>query len=505
MQLLNTDKTKEFEELTSLLQDRKWRLNNLYYVRDEKGNKVLFKLNSTQEWLIDNMWYLSIVVKARQLGVTTFYTIFYLDQVLFSENKIAGIIAHRQEDMKKIFRNKIMFALNNLPPWVRAQIGTPTVETANELVFENGGNIFVSMTTRSQTPNFLHISEYGYICAKTPEKAEEILNGAINSVHSGQMISIESTAEGREGHFYRLAMDAEKKRKEGRQLTPLDFKMFFFPWWWDLRYVLTQTDLVSISAGDKDYFATLEAKHNIFLTPEQKAWYVKKKETLSDGIMSQFPSTLDEAFSITLEGAYYAKEMARVYQDRRIGFFPVDPLHEVNIVWDLGMNDSNVLTFYQEIGPEIRFVDYYENSGYGLEHYVGIIRSKNYRIGRNVLPHDVAVRDLSTGLSREQFLWNLGLRNTQIVPKTSIEDGIEKTRQLFSRFRFNEETTKQLSDHLHNYRRDFDKNLGIWKNQPRHDKSSHGADTIRTLAVSYNEPTFDNDGKGGVHIESFFT
>lgn len=506
MQLLDKEAQKQFDELTENLSNHKWRLNNLYYIRDEKGRKVQFKLNSAQEWLVDNMWYMSLVVKARQLGITTFYTIFYLDQILFSENKIAGIIAHRQEDMKRIFRGKILFAMQNMHPWMQQYIGTPTIDTANELMFKNGGNIFVSMTTRSNTPNFLHISEYGYICAHTPDKADEILHGAINSVHAGQMVSIESTAEGREGHFYRLAMDAERKRKEGAKLTPLDFKSFFFPWWWDLRYTLGDSAHVVIAKEDKEYFETLKSKHGINLTPGQQAWYVKKKETVGEGVWAQYPSTIDEAFAVTLEGAYYAKEMTRVFQERRIGFFPVDPAAEVNVVWDLGMNDMMVLVFYQLIGAEIRFVDYYENSGYGLEHYANYLRSKGYRYGKHLLPHDAAVRDLSGGgVSRQQILWDLGVRNTEIVPKpNSIQDGIEKVRQIFHKFRFNAETTKQLTDHLHNYRRDFDRNMGVWKSTPRHDNSSHGSDAIRTLAASYVEPFFDDGTGSGVNIQSFY-
>ena len=130
------------------------------------------------------------------------------------------------------------------------------------------------------------------------------------------------------------------------------------------------------------------------------------------------------------------------------------------------------------------------------------MRSKGYRYGRNILPHDGAVRDLSTGIRREQFLWDLGVRNTYVTPKGGIAEGIEKVRQLFPRFRFNEETTKQLTDHVHNYRRDFDKSLGVWKNSPRHDGSSHASDCLRTLAESYQEISMDM--AGGVNIVSFF-
>ena len=125
----------EISKLQETVGNRKWRLNNLYYVKDENGNKVLFKMNKVQEYLHDNLWFFNIVPKARQLGITTFFAILYLDQVLFSKNKTAGIIAHRQEDMKKIFKNKIKFAWDNLHPWLKAQIGEPDTNTANELIW----------------------------------------------------------------------------------------------------------------------------------------------------------------------------------------------------------------------------------------------------------------------------------------------------------------------------------------------------------------------------------
>jgi len=492
--------------LRERLGDHKWRLNNLYFIRDKKGNKVQFRLNQAQTYMIDNLWYMNIIVKARQLGMTTFFTIFYLDQVLWSKNKMAGIIAHREEDMRRIFRDKILFALKNLHPWLKTLVGDPTVQTASELVFKNGGNIFVSMSTRGGTPNFLHISEYGYICAHDPNKAEEILQGAINSVDAGQMVSIESTAEGRQGHFYRLLMDAEKKRKMGQQLTPLDFKSFFFPWWIDPLYTLDESIPVVITDEMKMYFSVLENKHKVMLSKGQKNWYIKKKDTTGDGMYEQFPSIIEECFMVNIKGAYYSNEMSRVYEENRIGFFPIDTKYEVNIAWDLGFNDMNVLVFYQEIGEEIRFVDFYENNNYGLEHYVNIIKDKEYRIGKNILPHDVAVHDSSLGITRQQFLWDLGLRNIFVMEKIGVAVGIEKTRSLFKRFRFNEGSTTKLVEGLHNYRRDYNKKLGVEMDTPRKDGNDHRADAVRMLALNYTEKQFNVYGEEdtSINTQSFF-
>jgi hypothetical protein len=496
----------ELDSLKENLKNFKWRLNNLYYVRDKHGNKVLFKMNKTQEYVCDNLWYMNIITKARQLGMTTFFTIFYLDQVLWSKDKIAGIIAHKQEDMKKIFRGKILFAFNNLDPIIKEMVGKPVIQTATELVFDNGGEIFVSLSTRGGTVNFLHISEFGYICRHDPLKAEEIVNGAINSVHAGQMVSIESTAEGRAGYFYDFVQVAENKRKLGKKLTALDFKSFFFPWFLDPSYTIEEQEQYILDQDDVDYFKKLEEITNVPLTKGQMVWYAKKKETLArqdiTKLYTQFPSTIDEAFMASIEDAYYARLIGKLYLEKRAGFFPCDPRAEVHIAWDLGMNDKTVMIFFQEIGQEIRIIDHYSNNNEGLEHYTRVMADKGYKYGRCYLPHDAAVRDLSTGVSREQFMWDLGVRNTVVIPKASVQDGIEKVRQILYRCTFYDIKTQPLLDSLQNYKKDKSKTTGEAMNTPRHDQYSHDADAFRVMAMAvsqFGQSSVSND----INIQSF--
>jgi hypothetical protein len=489
------------ETLKEKLGDRKWRINNLYFVKDEHGKKVQFKMNPIQEFLHDNLWYFNIVPKARQLGISTFFCILYFDQVLFSENRTAAIICHKQEDAKKFFRNKIKFAWENLHPWLRNKIGEPNTDSAGELVFTNCSSISVATSTRSGTVQLLHISEFGYICQHFPEKAEEIVSGAINSVHAGCMVSIESTAAGREGYFYEFCMQAERNRKEARSLTELDWKIFFFPWYLDERYQLPTADFIIADEYHK-YFDQLEQRYKIILTNAQKRWWVKKKETNKDKMFAEFPSTLDEAFSVSMEGAYYAKEMARVYSSRRIQILPAVSNSPIDVWWDLGVNDFMVLIFVQTVGATIRFVDLYYNHGEGLEHYAKVLEEKGYRYGKFVLPHDINVKDMSTGKTRKQKLYELGITNVQVAPKLKIEDGIEIVRGLFRRFYFDEEKTLKLYEALGNYRKEWDNKLGVFKDQPRHDENSHFCDAIRTGASVWREESnlgsdeeYDSDSK----------
>jgi len=478
--------TKEEEELFINLKDFRWRLNNLYYIKTKEGKVIKFKLNWAQQLLLDNIWFFNIILKARQLGMTTFACIFYLDQILFSSNKTAGIIAHRREDAQRFFRDKVKFAWDHLPDVLKVYLGPPNTDSSNELSFPNGSKIFTSTSTRSGTVNFLHISEFGPLSAKYPAKAEEIVAGAINSVEAGQMITIESTACGKHGKFFEFCEEAQKMQKLGEELSPLDFKFFFFTWWKHPGYRLKGK--FTISTKYKEYFQNLKQKYGIKLDDEQKHWYIKKANKNKDAMFSEYPSTPEEAFQATVKGAYYASQMAKVYEDKRILPVPWDSRFPVCTSWDLGMNDKNVIIFFQSVNNQIRIIDYYENSGEGLSHYMKILGSKPFVYDFHLLPHDIEVKELGTGQTRKKTLQELGMQNIKIVKRTAnVLDGIEAVRKLFSRFFFDSSKTAKLVIALAGYRKEFNELLGEFGNTPKHDKFSHAADAMRTLAEGWKE------------------
>jgi hypothetical protein len=499
--------TKEEQELRENLKDASWRIANLYYVKDKKGNKVRFKPNFAQLYLLNNLWFFSIILKARQLGVTTFFCIVFLDQVLWNAHKTAGIIAHKDRDAKKIFKDKIKFAWDNLPGDLRSQLGPPNTDSAGELSFPNGSSIFVSTSTRGGTIQYLHVSEFGYICAHYPQKAEEIVTGSINSVEQGMVVTIESTAEGRSGYFFDFCEDAQRLEALARELTPLEFRFFFFPWWKNEEYQLVG-DII-ITTEYKEYFAMLSQKHAILLTKEQKNWYIAKKALNGEKMFAEYPSIPEEAFHASIQGAYYATQMMKVHESRRIMRIPYDASLPVDTWWDLGMNDKNVCIFTQVVGNEIRFIDYYENSGEGLAHYVKMLQEKAYVYGKHTFPHDINVKELGTGQSRYKTLLDLNMRNIRTVERTkSVVDDIEAVRKLFSRFYFDEESTKKLTTALEAYRKQWNDKTGEFMNSPLHDGHSHACDAMRTLARGMGNASLGAIGEGnpdeGVVSSDFF-
>lgn len=186
------------------------------------------------------------------------------------------------------------------------------------------------------------------------------------------------------------------------------------------------------------------------------------------------------------DGAYFAKFI----DDSQILDFPLEPGIPVDTYWDLGMADATAIWFVQRIGTEVRVVHSYENQGEGLQFYVNYIhdwRNKNQVVmGQHYAPHDIAVRELGTGVSRLESARKMGI-NFRVAPKLSIEDGIHAVRQILPKCYFHKTSCKEGLQALKRYRKEFDEKRGVYKTQPLHDWSSHFADAFRYFAVSYRK------------------
>jgi hypothetical protein len=496
-------------ELKEKLGDQKWRLNNLYKIKDKKGQVVTFKMNEAQEKLYDSMHFRNVILKARQLGFTTFIDIYILDVCLFNGNIRAGIIAHHVDDAKAIFEEKIKFPYDNLDPQLKKALEAKT-DRSNEMKFANNSTIRVSTSFRSGTLQYLHVSEFGKIAAKYPDKADEIITGAMEAVPLEGMVFVESTAEGREGAFYDMCMEAKKLKDMHRKITNLDFRFHFYPWHENPEYHMS-TEGVVVTEEDANYFRDLEGQ-GINLTDEQKAWWVKKYATLGDKMFREHPSYPEEAFKASLMGAYYGKVITELRRKGRIGDVPQEPGFPVHTFWDLGMRDHTSIWFMQIIGSQKRIIDYYANSGEGLHHYANVLADRGYTYGVHYLPHDVGVRELGTGTTRLETLQNLGVSPINKVdrPKNSSQmlDQIEQTRNFLSTC-WIDEAKCDSGEHaglkcLENYCKEWDDKLGTFKDKPLHNWASHGADSFRTGAVGFqDEQIWEEEGVEDIYDEEY--
>ncbi|MFN3583264.1 hypothetical protein [Phenylobacterium sp.] len=124
---------------------------------------------------------------------------------------------------------------------------------------------------------------------------------------------------------------------------------------------------------------------------------------------ARFASEYLVDFDAAAPGAYYASLLGEAEKAGRIGRVPHDPSLRVDTAWDLGVDDYTAIWFFQQVGREVRAIDYFETSGEGLAEIVRqAIASKPYAWGTHHLPHDVMVRELGTGRSRYDTLQSLG-------------------------------------------------------------------------------------------------
>lgn len=188
-------------------------------------------------------------------------------------------------------------------------------------------------------------------------------------------------------------------------------------------------------------------------------------------------------FTVPIAGSYYAEHIMRCYKDGRISNVPHEAKIVVDTWWDLGFNDRMSIWFTQTIGQEVRVIDYYENTGQGLSHYIGKMQELGYVYGKHTAPHDIAVHELTNGKSRIETARGLGI-NFQVAPKLRIHDGIDAVRDIFGKCWFDAKKCKDGLNALKNYRKQYDEVRKTYQNQPYHDWSSNGADAFRTMATS---------------------
>lgn len=477
-------------EIVNQLNDWRWRINNLYRIVDKDGDEIVFKMNWAQETLFNEMHYLNVILKARQLGFTTFIQVFMLDACFFNKNVNAGTIAHKLDAAKEIFKTKIKYPYEHMDPGLIAA-NPATSDTERSLEFQNGSKISVDTSFRSGTYQYLHISEFGKICATDPDRAEEIVTGAFNTVQAGNLIFVESTAEGQAGRFFELC---ERSQHYQGDLTKMDWKFFFFPWWQEPGYRLDAD--VSIPQHLMEYFKDLELQ-KIELDDQQRAWYAKKEADQQDKMKREYPSTPKEAFEQAIEGAYFSRPLNTCRKRDQITKVPHYPAYPVDTYWDLGKGDSTSIWFHQKIGMKHCFIDYYENSGEDPPHYMKILEERGkhnggelYTYGKHYMPHD-ADNDRLGGTIADQFR-ELGMKNIRISDRVkSKQTPIEATRTVIPVCWFDEENCNVRIGRnvcgigsLAGYHKRWNEKLATYSNEPLHNWASHGADAFMEFAMN---------------------
>ncbi|MGN0869454.1 MAG: hypothetical protein ACI4O9_08045 [Akkermansia sp.] len=489
---------------------------SLFWILDKDGNLRRFEPNAAQREFAAGLQEHTrhLVLKARQLGISTFTELWMLGELLFRANFKAAIVDKTQDDGDEKI-DKMRFAyehLDYLPenPSARdvelAAIGRMIKEYHGDLVGKKpsdgrpcvvsrtgvlqfcrtGSVVRARVTYRGGTIQMLHVSELGRISVREPKRAREIVTGSFNSAGKNCSIVCESTHEGgKSGTHYEQVVAAMDNI--GKPLSNVHFRFWFFPWWQDAGYVLDAPQ--EIGREDAEYFAAIERQCGMSLREEQKWWYVSMKQTQRSMMRQEYPSVPDEALSPVMDGTIFAREIMALRESGNLtrSFEPERHL-PIYTAWDLGFSDFTSIWWFQPTGDGRWLVlDCYTANRLRQEHYIGVMREHDALWGHCAvvyLPHDGESHN-NLGLSFADGMRRAGY-TVRRVPRTSdawlsVDNARELLRSCIFHRRCSEQTRVGVKvydsgvGYLQNYHTDNDRSIC-------HDESSHASDAFRTFA-----------------------
>jgi len=192
------------------------------------------------------------------------------------------------------------------------------------------------------------------------------------------------------------------------------------------------------------------------------------------------------SWSAQVKGAYYAKALDKAEREDRICSVPYQEEVPVGTAWDLGINDSTSIWFWQICGREIHFIDYKEFTGSGLPDILRELKTYPYIYDTHIGPHDLKVRELGSGVSRLETAARLGIK-FNVARNIPVIDGISGVRDVLGRCWFDEKKCRQGLEALRLYRSEWDDVKRVASLRPVHDWTSHASDALRYFAVEMSK------------------
>jgi hypothetical protein len=364
---------------------------------------------------------------------------------------------------------------NDLHDWVsRAKImfrGTGADFIQNSIKFPKGGNIILGHLKDENAYEKYQGHEYPKILI------EELEHIPSEQLYLKLISSCRSTADGLIPQVFATANPGGK----GHNWIKKRWNLSGIP----NKPVITDDE----TTGRKRVFIPSRVDDNPYLM-EKDPTYIKFLDGLPDGLREYWRLGSWDEYEI--KGAFYTAMIKQMRAEQRITLTPYDPALLVHTVWDLGVDDAMSIGFFQRTKGVLRMIDYIEDSGQGLPYYIKLLKEKPYIYGKHFAPHDIKQRELSTGKTRQETAKELGIEFIN-VPKVGFDDGIERTRLLFSRLIIDSKL-EEFINAISQYRREWDEILLKYSDKAVHDWTSHGADMLRYTALVEDQMTNEKEG-----------
>ena len=400
--------------------------------------KIPYKPRELQAEMHQNVRRWNVLVMHRRFGKTVWAVNHLIKYALICElpRPRVAFIAPTFTQAKRIAWDYVKYYASVIP-------GVSFNETELRVDFPNSGRL---MLLSAENPDslrgiYLDLCVFDEFGMQNPRVWGEVVRPALSD-REGAAVFLGTPAG--HNHFFDLLEQAKSEEENGSYQ------------WYHKVVKASESDLVKAEE--------LEAARDQ-MTPEQ---YEQEYEC---------------SFTAAIVGAYYAKLLVDADDTGRVTRVPYDPAYPVHTAWDLGINDSTSIWFAQVFrSGAVNIIDYYESSGVGLDHYADILKQKDYYYGDHLAPHDIEVRELGSGKSRLETAYSLGIR-FRVIPKMKVADGINAARLLIPKCHFDKDRCRDGLEMLRQYRQDWDDRRKVFRDHPRHDYTSHCADSFRYLAI----------------------
>jgi len=237
-------------------------------------------------------------------------------------------------------------------------------------------------------------------------------------------------------------------------------------------------DLMTMAKRSPGWFCEVLPINETDVLTEEEIQKMRDEGVSEEHIQQEFYCS----FNRGVEGSYYGRLIEKARTEGRICNVSYETRSPVHTAWDIGYGDSTSITFWQEIGGELRILDFYEAQGEGIAHYAKLIQSKPYVYGTHYMPHDAGSGSIQTGRTLQDVAYEQGIKATILEREADVSVGIESTRSMLSTVFIDEKKCSHLIKCLENYHKKYNDKTQAYSESPLHDWTSHAADSIRYMA-----------------------
>ena len=237
-------------------------------------------------------------------------------------------------------------------------------------------------------------------------------------------------------------------------------------------------DLVNMARQNSSWFCEVLTVDDTGVLTEADLDEIRKEGVSEELIQQEYKCS----FNRGVEGSYYGRLIEKAREEGRICNVPYETRSPVHTAWDIGFGDSTSIVFWQEMGGEVRIIDFYENQGEGIAHYVKVLQNKPYVYGHHYLPHDAGSGSIQTGRTLQDVAYEQGVKTIILARENDIQIGIEAVRTLLSICYIDENKCRHLTKCLENYQKKYNDKTQAYSETPLHNWCSHAADCCRYMA-----------------------